>query len=396
VASAVVMYHLNRRFIDEKVLQQYYFEKFMTGEKDDRLMLLPNEAFFTKYAENNVFKVLHPEVKIRSKGPGLSKGFIVDFVLYPAKNKNEYVYIEMKYNLSSLNTPEAKKLRHPLLKKNTINGRESRGFVVVLVDDSTPKKPFPNDIPVVKLIFEDFAEWYLNNSIKMIDQLRAKLLPEHKPIRRRVPRNWVVYIGKKGKAQSNNYHNQALKKGVWAFQDSRNPKELLALEVFDRIIFVQFSGWKDGYQRKIIADGETDPEILRIKSSTSKNRGKLVDESQITFTIDQIDIFELTKGYYTDFKDDSFEKNPWKKLPNGNEKEKLEKASSKEFTQYVAFDKSHGTLWARGNAGIDRSEFKATDSEEKEFIDAARESANSTLPKEISDRCLTLIKDKIK
>lgn len=399
------MYHLDRRFIDEKVLQQYYFEKFMTSGKDDRLNLLPDEPFFKKYSENKSFKVLHPEVKILEKKPGVTKkGFIVDFVLYPSISSNfdEYVYIEMKYNLNGLNSQEAKKLRHPLLKINEINGKKSGGFAVVLVDDTTSKKPFPNDeIPVVKLKFEDFANWYLNNSIKMIDQLRMKLLPDHEPIRRRVPRNWVIYIGKEGGKQSNNYHEYGRKKGIWAFaDDNKSTKELLKLETGDRIMFVQFGGWGRDSNRQIIAPGEKDPGILKITSSKSKRKGQMVNESKIKFHIRWMDIFVITKGYHIDFDDDSFEDDNWKKLPKKSIKEKLAKNSKKQFTQYITFDKtpqmeSPGVLWSLGKSVIDRSEFSAKVPDEKEFLDAARSAMSSGNPKVISNNCLKSIRDKM-
>ena len=93
------MYHLNRRFIDEKVMQQYYFEKFMNGDSLTRRSLLPENGNFSKYETQSETKILHPEVRI-------AKGFNVDFVLYPI-DQSEFVYIELKFELSKLNTKDA-------------------------------------------------------------------------------------------------------------------------------------------------------------------------------------------------------------------------------------------------------------------------------------------------
>jgi hypothetical protein len=360
------VYDLNKQFIDEKVLQHYYFEKFLRAGREQRRKLLPEGQPFEKYRLRRQVKILQPEVKI-------ADGFNVDFILYPPTNQSEYIYIEMKFRLAKLNTPSARNVRHPLLRQNNINGKDSAGFAVVLNDDCPT---WPDDIPVVKLDMLDFAQWYLDNSIKMIDQLRSKLAPDVKDIRRRQVKNWVVQVG--GQA-SKNYDSGALSKGKWAFKDGKDPKQYLQMERGDNVVFVRYSmiGGEFNNPRQIYAHGV---------------RGKP------DFKINRVDVFQLTKGYETDFDTDYFETDDWKALPSGSIADSLHKYSQKKYTQFVTFNpRGEGNYtWNRGGASLYRASFSSREPYENEFINALRQSQTTQgKPHEISDLCLRHLKAKL-
>ena len=374
------VYHLNRRFIDEKVMQQYYFEKFMNGDRSIRRSLLPVNGNFSKYETQSETKILHPEVKI-------GKEFNVDFVLYPI-DQSEFVYIELKFELSKLNTKDAKKKRHRLLKPGKSNGRPSRGFVVVFNDDD----PYwPNEIDVVKLEWDAFAKWYVKNSPKLADQLIQKISPGEKRFRHHPPRNWVVYVGTDAE---HHFHHGALKKGKWAFKDKKKPLNLMDIERGDNIVFVQCREIKPS--RKPISSGEKRADVLTITNHRSKRVGQVINDKEAFFKITRIDIFEIDKGYYLDFSSKTFEEQNWQK--NQGFLSTIDRFSKKEYTQFISFDsnaKSENSYkWKRGEAHLYRDDFRYIDPSEREFIDALRVAINNNgHPHTISDTCLHHIRN---
>ena len=73
------MFYNSKKLIDEKVLQQFYFEKFMLSNSNERKQLLPSKFF--EYSPTNIIKGLNPEVKVGEVSNGSSH--ITDFVLHP-------------------------------------------------------------------------------------------------------------------------------------------------------------------------------------------------------------------------------------------------------------------------------------------------------------------------
>ena len=328
------MYHLSRKFIDEKVMQQYYFEKFMNGSKKTRKALLPGNGNYSKYEKQNETKILHPEVKI-------AEGFTVDFVLYPM-DQSEFVYIELKFKLSKLNTLNAKRVRHPLLKPGNTNGRPSRGFAVVFNNDADD---WPDDIDVVILDWGDFARWYVLNSPKLVDQLIHKISPDTERFRNHPPRNWLVYIGK---GANEHYNEGALKGGKWAFKDRKRPGDLMDIEQGDRILFVQA---KDIYpDRKAIPFEEKRDDVLTISNPKSPRHGEKIDPKTARFTVTRIDAFEIKKVYFLNFDSDTFETEEWSN--NQGYANEIDRYAKKRYTQFITFnvdsDSASSYIWNRG------------------------------------------------
>ena len=73
------MFYNSKKLIDEKVLQQYFFECFMLADSAERRRLLPQQ--FRDYAASSTLKGLDPEVDVGRDENG--RRHITDFVLYP-------------------------------------------------------------------------------------------------------------------------------------------------------------------------------------------------------------------------------------------------------------------------------------------------------------------------
>ena len=121
----IVVFYNSKKLIDEKVLQQYYFESFMLADSNSRKKLLP-EKFFG-HAPTNIIKGLNPEVAIGAKTSG--GVHYTDFVLYPMPKKNlPTLNIELKWSIQDF---ERQSERFP-----HYNGEISNGFVVALENNA--------------------------------------------------------------------------------------------------------------------------------------------------------------------------------------------------------------------------------------------------------------------
>lgn len=78
------MFYNSKKLIDEKVLQQYFFEQFMMADSSQRSILLPKN-YRTNYSKTEQIKALHPEVVIGVTSK--NQKHITDFVLYPSGNQ---------------------------------------------------------------------------------------------------------------------------------------------------------------------------------------------------------------------------------------------------------------------------------------------------------------------
>ena len=227
------MFYNSKKLIDEKVLQQYFFEKFVLSDSNQRKDLLPKK-YKNKYSKTSDIKGLHPEVTLGKTSK--NSNHITDFVLYPSTNTSlPKLNIEIKWN--------AKDFFKQYERFDFYNGIKGEGYLVAMKDSDNlggfviNKNGKKTNIPIVYLNLDDFKSWFSKNAYNIVSQsLSIKL--NIKPNRMTGPKYWVVNLGKES---LDNYYRNGKINGIWAFKDSKNPKNIMKILEDDYIIFLQTS-----------------------------------------------------------------------------------------------------------------------------------------------------------
>ena len=220
------MYYNTKSLVREKVLQQYYYQSFMTGNASIRRKLLPEK--FKHYSDPKNTGGLNPEV---NKG-----GHIPDFVLYGKKDLPE-LNIEIKWG--QLNNVEE---RIPYY-----NGNKGLGFWVCLETENNKNLSTvgDTDIPLVKIKPNDFIRWFRSNSHAIISQTLAKKnICEIQRITG--PKYWVIYLA--DSALSN--FEKGKKNKIWALRNSTKMGNLIQVLQGDYVIFVTISEMCSGDKKE--------------------------------------------------------------------------------------------------------------------------------------------------
>jgi hypothetical protein len=393
------MEHLTGKLIREKVVQQYYFEKFLCGKAKK---MLPKSGEFDRYTISDNVKMLHPEQDIVTKAEADAEGFEgaykPDFILYPSKKSleelNEVVNIEIKWKASAFSKET---IRHPWFKGDELLGRIQRGFVVAFKDDrkkddddnfiNWPDDSEGNPIDLVILDEKDFGDWFVNNSNNIVDQA---LSAEDLTYSRRIPRYWVIYLsGQRTDANSetalDNYKRFGKTGKKWAFSDIKNSADLMPIAKGDYAIFINFS------------KGPANRQVMRPRS---------VGE----WYIGLCDIFRITTGYHHDFSEGCFEDEEWRDnmepLKRGKSRKHEDGTTfsaadlnnertlflTKEYTQFFKFstnDDEKGKTWdwdSKGPPGrtLSHKSFQYSNENHRNFVTQLSKAFGSQRPREIS------------
>ena len=349
------MFYNSKKLIDEKVLQQYYFEKFMLSNSNERKKYLPE--IFHNYSKTELIKGLNPEIKVGEKTDGGSH--ITDFVLYPMPGKKlENLNIELKWDVSDFKR-QSERFPH-------YNGEISKGFVVAInIGSDSPELLDNGRIPVVYLDSEDFKKWFTKKSHLIVSQALSTKL-KIKPERLSGEKIWVVTVVNDS---YQNYINHGRVNDIWAFRDNNNPKNIMNILDGDYFVFIHF---KKCYPGRCAYPYSND-----LNKKFEKSRGGYLRSKEITWEIDLIDIRKVNKGYHLNYSD----KYPY----NGFDEEWMSSDSknpeTKDYTQYVTFLKESDSfeyLWDKPkNTVLGRELFNEKDNGLAEFVDAARVSMNT-------------------
>ena len=349
------MFYNSKKLIDEKVLQQYYFEKFMLSSAKERKQFLPEK--FHDYSSTNSVKGLNPEIKVGEKTDGGSH--ITDFVLYPMpKKKLANLNIELKWNVQDF-IKQSERFPH-------YNGQISDGFVVALkTDDECPEYLDNDKIPVVYLDSDDFKKWFTKKSYSIVSQALSTKL-KIKPSRLSGEKIWVITIVNNS---LKHYVNHGKTRDIWAFRDNNNPKHIMNILDGDYVIFLHYKTCSPGRCAYPYSDNPN--------KQFPKSRGGYTLSSEVNWSIDLIDIREIDKGYHLNYS----EKSPY----NGFDEEWMTNDNrtpeSKNYTQYITFLNEGGSfqyLWDKPiNHTLDRELFNEKDTGLAEFIGASRSSMNT-------------------
>lgn len=348
------MFYNSKKLIDEKVLQQYFFEQFMMADSSQRSILLPKN-YRTNYSKTEQIKALHPEVVIGVTSK--NQKHITDFVLYPAGNQSK-LNIEIKWNVQDF--------EKQIERFEFYDGTKGKGFVVAM-DDGKNQNEFVLDpkgnktnIPVVYLSQEDFKSWFSKNAYDVVSQaLSVKL--NTSPSRITGEKYWVIVIAKESLTH---YKNHGKPHGIWAFKDRTNPKEIIKVLNNDYVVFVNLSCKP---ARMIFPDYRN----KNFKPSDTSN----AQSKDIEWHLNFVDIFKITKGYHLDFSDigpyNGFDEK-WMKSP-------IRKPENKNYTQFIKFsfdknDKRQLSWNKSANIVADRKLFPEQNKGLVEFVNAVRDS----------------------
>ncbi|MCI8589432.1 MAG: hypothetical protein HFE77_01795 [Clostridiales bacterium] len=347
------MFYNSKKLIDEKVLQQYFFEKFMLANAQEMKSLLPAK-YHALYPDIRSRKGLQPEVALG--GVTNEKIHKTDFVLYPTSSASKRLNIEIKWKKDDFET-----WRYPYY-----DGTYNDGFVVCLgtLGDRNDDKINGTDIPVIYLDRHDFEQWFILNAQTIISQALSNKLGVS-PIRLTGHKYWVVSVGNKA---LDHYINFGRKNFIWAFRNNVSPCNIMKILEGDYVIFFNLSYCEPG---RMLVPNYTNKN--RIKPTT---RGGQVKSGDIRWAIGLADVYQVKKGYHLNFGNSplysGFETKNWDKRPD-----------TKDYTQYISFyNNSNNTdnfqyRWPDNtNKVLPRELFPDTDANLRELVLAFSQSFN--------------------
>ena len=347
------MFYNSKKLIDEKVLQQYFFEKFMLANAQEMKTLLPPK-YHALYPDIRSRKGLQPEVILeRSTNEKIHK---TDFVLYPTVATSKKLNIEIKWKKNDFET-----WRYPY-----DDGTYGYGFVVCLGTSckQNDDKISGTDIPVVYLDRHDFEKWFALNAQTIISQALSNKLGVA-PSRLTGRKYWVVAVSNEA---LDHYVNFGREKFIWAFRNNVSPRNIMNILEGDYIVFFHLSYCHPG--RMLVPDYTNKNYII------STRRGGQVKSGDIRWAIGLADVYQVKKGYHLNFGNSDlytgFEKKNWNKTPD-----------TKDYTQYITFynnsnnDDSFQYRWSNNtNKVLPREWFPSTNYNLKELVLAFSQSLN--------------------
>jgi len=348
------MFYNSKKLIDEKVLQQYFFEQFMLADSSQRSNLLPKK-YRNIFSNTASIKGLNPEVEIGVTSKGTKH--ITDFILYPVNKKNPTVNIEIKWN--------ANDFEKQIERFEFYDGTKGQGYIVAMGNGNNheyilDKNGQPTNIPVVYIKQEDFKNWFSKNAYDVVSQaLSIKL--NTKPNRITGIKYWVIVIVN---ASLNHYQKHGRVKGIWAFKDRSNPKEIMKILAEDYVIFVNLS---------------CNPARMIFPMHRNQNFqpgiNSQVKSKDISWHLNFVDIAKVSNGYHLNFED----KPPYDGFDEDWMTQNPRKPEEKDYTQFIrfAFDKydKFQLFWNKNsNVKVYRKYFHESNEGHVEFCDAVRDS----------------------
>lgn len=342
------MFYNSKKLIDEKVLQQYFFETIMLAGAEELKKLIP-PIYQEHFKSVRDIKGLQPEVKLEKNG---EKTHITDFVLYHINSSVKPINIEIKWKKEDFES-----WRYPYY-----NGKISDGFLVCLADKSNDAYVKGTSIPIIFLDIVDFKKWFTVNANNIITQaLSNKLgLP---PERLTGSKYWVVVIPAKSFEHYNSFGKKNL---IWAFRNNNSPRNIMNILENDYIVFVKFATLKPARLVHPIYNKDT--------KKIPTFRGNYVYSKDIEWSLQFVDTYKIRKGYHLDFSNtvlySGFESDKW----TGDSREK-------EYTQYIMLKKLDNQDAYCANNGkqtkLSREMFPETNQHLSSFVHAMRLSLNN-------------------
>ncbi len=297
------------QLINERILQRYVFE-MLSKSTETRRKLLPDDL----KSKASKFRVLIPEYVLSNPDHR------TDFKLIFADGTHRNV--EVEWTTSRFRHGEEVALTH--------YSKES-GFVIVLQDDRAHAPPYTSNIEVVAIDPEEFFWWFAKNAPRL---LGATIALHTDGYQVRETKYWVIYVGKFGGAEDD-YVVRGFPKGIWAFRyvQGKNFANVSSINSGDVVVFA--TGWRM-------------PKARLIYTATN-------------WSASRVDVLKVTRGYWCDYSDRTFEKLDWDGRPE-----------TKQYMHYFAYDKLADSekLFRKGK--LSGNQFKEGDVLDEEICDALR------------------------
>ena len=294
-----------QKLINEKVVQRYIFEKLNYGNKEILKDFYPEDIF--NNVKDKAIKVIIPEYTIECSKVenGEEKKFqhVTDFRIIYKDNTFHNVEVEWRTSRFDSHTQEVYEQCY----------KGGKGFIIVFYNDSSynPKISYIDNNDVKEISTEDFTYWFVFKSKHLVEETLINYHPKFTPKNRNI---WLIYLptfgANKGNSK-NDFFIKAEKKGKWAFRYSNKGdimKKILNIYKGDLVVFV----WG-----------------LKVNKDTTHQRKITINND---WYVSGVVITEVSKGYYCDDKDDTFETEEWKKY---------NKPEDKEYMHYFNFDRKY-------------------------------------------------------
>lgn len=310
--EVIRLFYNSKKLIDEKVLQQYYFERLMLATAGELKKLIPGR-YHKHYSSLSMIKGLQPEVKLNAQN---SRNHVTDFVLYPTKTNAPSLNIEVKWRKEDFET-----WRYPYY-----DGTQGEGYVVCLKgENGSPEgdRIQGTSIPVIYLDVEEFKKWFVIHANTIISQALSNKL-SISPERASGKKYWVVVINTEAKKH---YDDFGRKNHIWAFRNNNSPKNIMKILEGDYIIFVKFAFC---HPNRMVY-----PYYYNPNTNIEKARGQYTLSKDIDWAIESSDIYQIKRGYHLNFGNDD--------LYKGFETEWDGQPATKEYTQFITFYHNNST-----------------------------------------------------
>lgn len=307
-----------KSLLNEKVLQYYYRQIFITSSEKERKNLLPD--IYYEYSIERNFKGLIPENTFSSNKKTDHRA---DFILCPSLKSNlKLLNIEIKWNKCDFE-------KQPTRFKY-YNGIEAYGYVVDINNNPTEKDNYilNTKIPVVHLNPEYFRKWFIVNADFIINNtLNTKNLNNINWLR--PTKYWVISLVKES---YDNYITVGYKNKIWSFADTATSKNISNIQVDDYIIFIRVDNVTPTHRQ--IYPYNNNPKFLY---KTDRKDRKSTESSKINWDITLINILKVTTGWHINY---TYSK-PYNVFENNNKGELDLNINSKKYTQFIRYNYSY-------------------------------------------------------
>lgn len=296
------------QLINERILQRYVFE-MLSKSTETRRSLLPERLT----DEASSFKVLIPEYVLDN--PPHRADFRLIFKDSTSQN------IEVEWTTS--------RFRHGA-EVATAHYSKDSGYLIVLQDDRNKAPSYLAGLDVIEIDPEEFFWWFAKSAPRILGATIAVHTDRYRPRERKY---WVIYVGKLGNAESD-YLHRGYPNSVWAFRylQGRNFANVTSIIGGDIVVFT--TSWK--------APGR---QIYPGKDWSSA----------------RVDVLEVTRGYWCDYRDTTFEDDNWAGTPE-----------TKQYMHYFGFSRLADSekLFSKGK--LEGSQFHPDNTLDVQICDAMR------------------------
>lgn len=339
--------------LNEKILQYYFYQLFISCTPNKRKKLLPEQ--YIKYSDDTNFKGLIPEKTYAPKIERVDHN--ADFILCPTLKSNlEILNIELKWNKKDFEKQSSR--------FKFYDGTIAKGYVVDVNDNPTNEDDYILDtkIPVIHLNSENFRHWFIVNAKIILDStLNKKKVLNNLIIRKE--KFWIISLSNSAYI---NYLEKGFPKKIWSFSDSVNSKNISNILQGDYIIFVKIHNITPKRQ---VYPYNNNPNH---EYGTGRSDRPYTKSEVINWDIVKIDILKVSTGWHINYSN----KPPYNIFEDTSINSNAD-LNSKKYTQFIKFNYNQDDTFqfiSSDTLKLNRKLFNFDNIEECSIVDSMRES----------------------